>query len=128
MANAGGCWDNAKKIVEVELKQKGSELHAATVIGDIVGDPFKDTSSVALNPIIKFTTLFGILAVEIAVNSPRELAAGIGGVFLLIGLFFVLRSFYGMRISTLSPQAHIDFNDKRDADAALEDAAARNAA
>ena len=77
---------------------------------------------------VKFTTLFGILAVEIAVNSPRELAAGIGGVFLLIGLFFVLRSFYGMRISTLSPQAHIDFNDKRDADAALEDAAARNAA
>jgi K(+)-stimulated pyrophosphate-energized sodium pump len=70
MANAGGCWDNAKKIVEVELRQKGSALHAATVIGDIVGDPFKDTSSVALNPVIKFTTLFGILAVEIAVNLP----------------------------------------------------------
>jgi len=122
MANAGGCWDNAKKIVEVELKQKGSALHDATVIGDIVGDPFKDTSSVALNPIIKFTTLFGILAVEIAVNSPRGLAAGIGVVFFLIGLVFVLRSFYGMRISTLSPQAHIDFNDKRDADAAAIEA------
>ena len=124
MANAGGCWDNAKKIVEVELKQKGSALHDATVIGDIVGDPFKDTSSVALNPIIKFTTLFGILAVEIAVNSPRGLAAGSGVVFFLIGLVFVLRSFYGMRISTLHPQAHIDFNVKRDADAAAAEAAA----
>lgn len=113
MANAGGCWDNAKKIVEVELKQKGSELHAATVIGDIVGDPFKDTSSVALNPIIKFTTLFGILAVEIAVNSPRGISLGIGAVFLLAGLVFVLRSFYGMRISTLHPQAHIASNEKR---------------
>jgi len=122
MANAGGCWDNAKKIVEVELKQKGSALHDATVIGDIVGDPFKDTSSVALNPIIKFTTLFGILAVEIAVNSPRGLAAGIGVVFFLIGLVFVLRSFYGMRISSLHPQAHIDFNEKRDADAAAIEA------
>ncbi len=119
MANAGGCWDNAKKIVEVELRQKGSELHDATVIGDIVGDPFKDTSSVALNPIIKFTTLFGILAVEIAVNSPRGISLGIGVVFLLIGLVFVLRSFYGMRISTLHPQAHIDSNEKRSA-AALE--------
>jgi K(+)-stimulated pyrophosphate-energized sodium pump len=129
MANAGGCWDNAKKIVEVELKQKGSALHDATVIGDIVGDPFKDTSSVALNPIIKFTTLFGILAVEIAVNAPAGVAPMIGVVFFLIGLFFVLRSFYGMRISTLHPQAHIDFNDKRDADAAAADAAApKNAA
>jgi K(+)-stimulated pyrophosphate-energized sodium pump len=108
--------------VEVELKQKGSALHDATVIGDIVGDPFKDTSSVALNPIIKFTTLFGILAVEIAVNSPRGLAAGIGVVFFLIGLVFVLRSFYGMRISSLHPQAHIDFNEKRDADAAATEA------
>jgi len=116
MANAGGCWDNAKKIVEVELKQKGSELHAATVIGDIVGDPFKDTSSVALNPIIKFTTLFGILAVEIAVNSPRGISLGIGAVFFFIGLAFVLRSFYGMRISTLHPQAHIDLNEKRSKD------------
>jgi len=122
MANAGGCWDNAKKIVEVELKQKGSPLHDATVIGDIVGDPFKDTSSVALNPIIKFTTLFGILAVEIAVNAPAGIAPMIGVVFFLIGLFFVLRSFYGMRISTLSPQAHIDFNEKRDADAAAGNA------
>ncbi|MDX6765675.1 MAG: sodium-translocating pyrophosphatase [Candidatus Methylacidiphilales bacterium] len=123
MANAGGCWDNAKKIVEVELRQKGSPLHDATVIGDIVGDPFKDTSSVALNPIIKFTTLFGILAVEIAINSPRHLALGIGVVFLLIGLVFVLRSFYGMRISTLHPQAHIDFNKKRDVAAAEAEAA-----
>ncbi len=124
MANAGGCWDNAKKIVEVELKMKGSELHDATVIGDIVGDPFKDTSSVALNPIIKFTTLFGILAVEIAVNSPRAISLGIGVVFFLIGLFFVLRSFYGMRISTLHPQAHIDLNEKNNAAAAAADAAA----
>ncbi len=116
MANAGGCWDNAKKIVEVELKMKGTELHDATVIGDIVGDPFKDTSSVALNPIIKFTTLFGILAVEIAVNSPRGISAGIGVVFFLIGLFFVLRSFYGMRISTLHPLAHIAMNEKRSAE------------
>ena len=124
MANAGGCWDNAKKIVEVELKQKGSALHDATVIGDIVGDPFKDTSSVALNPIIKFTTLFGILAVEIAVNAPAGIAPMIGAVFFLIGIVFVLRSFYGMRISTLHPQAHIDFNEKRDADAAAAEAAA----
>ena len=122
MANAGGCWDNAKKIVEVELKMKGSELHDATVIGDIVGDPFKDTSSVALNPIIKFTTLFGILAVEIAVNSPRGISLGIGVVFFLLGLFFVLRSFYGMRISTLHPQAHIDLNEKRSAEAAAAEA------
>ena len=107
MANAGGCWDNAKKIVEVELRQKGSELHAATVIGDIVGDPFKDTSSVALNPIIKFTTLFGILAVEIAIVSSRGLSLGLGIAFLLIGLFFVHRSFHGMRISTLHPEHHI---------------------
>ena len=124
MANAGGCWDNAKKIVEVELKMKGSELHDATVIGDIVGDPFKDTSSVALNPIIKFTTLFGILAVEIAVNSPRNISLGIGVVFFLIGLFFVYRSFYGMRISTLHPLAHIALNEKNNADAAAADAAA----
>jgi K(+)-stimulated pyrophosphate-energized sodium pump len=98
MANAGGCWDNAKKVVEVELKQKGTPLHDSTVVGDLVGDPFKDTSSVALNPIIKFTTLFGILAVEIAINSPRGLSTGLGIAFLLAGLFFVYRSFYGMRI------------------------------
>jgi K(+)-stimulated pyrophosphate-energized sodium pump len=118
MANAGGCWDNAKKIVEVELQQKGSDLHAATVIGDIVGDPFKDTSSVALNPIIKFTTLFGVLAVEIAVNSARLPAAITGVVLLLIGLYFVHRSFHGMRISTLTPGAHIALNEKRAAEAA----------
>ena len=101
MANAGGAWDNAKKIVEVELKQKGTELHAATVIGDTVGDPFKDTSSVAMNPVIKFTTLFGLLAVELAV----ELAAKNQGlthilalVFFLVSFAFVYRSFYGMRI------------------------------
>lgn len=111
MANAGGCWDNAKKIVEVELRQKGSALHDATVIGDIVGDPFKDTSSVALNPIIKFTTLFGILAAEIAVsmslNHQTHLKVGLGILFLIVGLIFVLRSFYGMRISTLSPKEHL---------------------
>jgi K(+)-stimulated pyrophosphate-energized sodium pump len=112
MANAGGCWDNAKKIVEVELRQKGSDLHAATVIGDIVGDPFKDTSSVALNPIIKFTTLFGVLAVEIALDLPRHLSLLISSVFLLIGLAFVFRSFYGMRISTLTPAAHLAENER----------------
>ncbi len=99
MANAGGAWDNAKKIVEVDLRQKGTELHAATVVGDTVGDPFKDTSSVALNPVIKFTTLFGLLAVEIAVTmTSRSLKTGIGVFFFLIALFFVYRSFYGMRI------------------------------
>ena len=101
MANAGGAWDNAKKVVEVDLKEKGSALHAATVVGDTVGDPFKDTSSVALNPIIKFTTLFGLLAVEIAVSA-ADVAKPIGVVFFLIGLFFVWRSFYGMRISNES--------------------------
>ncbi len=102
MANAGGAWDNAKKIVEVELKQKGTELHAATVVGDTVGDPFKDTSSVAMNPIIKFTTLFGLLAVELAVSLTAERGPTIGhvlaAVFLLVSMFFVWRSFYGMRI------------------------------
>ncbi|MCM2323670.1 MAG: sodium-translocating pyrophosphatase, partial [Oligoflexia bacterium] len=98
MANAGGAWDNAKKVVEVDLKEKGSPLHAATVVGDTVGDPFKDTSSVALNPIIKFTTLFGLLAVEIAVSA-KDVAFYIGLVLLVVGLGFVLRSFYGMRIS-----------------------------
>jgi K(+)-stimulated pyrophosphate-energized sodium pump len=99
MANAGGAWDNAKKVVEVDLKQKGSDLHAASVVGDTVGDPFKDTSSVALNPIIKFTTLFGLLAVEIAVSASAGVAQTVGIAFFLIGLFFVWRSFYGMRIS-----------------------------
>jgi K(+)-stimulated pyrophosphate-energized sodium pump len=97
MANAGGAWDNAKKYVEVDLREKGTELHAATVVGDTVGDPFKDTSSVALNPIIKFTTLFGILAVEIAVSA-QETARYIGGVLFVVGLYFVWRSFYRMRI------------------------------
>lgn len=101
MANAGGCWDNAKKIVEVDLKEKGTQLHEATVVGDTVGDPFKDTSSVAMNPIIKFTTLFGLLAMEIAINeSFRQVAPYVGIVFLIIALIFVIRSFYGMRIPT----------------------------
>jgi K(+)-stimulated pyrophosphate-energized sodium pump len=99
MANAGGAWDNAKKIVEVELREKGTDLHAATVVGDTVGDPFKDTSSVALNPVIKFTTLFGLLATEIAVTIQNQHAkTAIGVVFLLIALVFVYRSFYAMRI------------------------------
>jgi len=102
MADAGGAWDNAKKVVEVELKAKGTPLHAASVVGDTVGDPFKDTSSVALNPVIKFTTLFGLLAVELAV----KLTAQTGGVlthvlsaaFFAVSFVFVHRSFYGMRI------------------------------
>lgn len=99
MANAGGAWDNAKKIVEVELKKKGTDLHAATVVGDTVGDPFKDTSSVSMNPIIKFTTLFGLLATEIAITMQNNSVKVIfGTIFLLIALFFVYRSFYGMRI------------------------------
>ena len=107
MANAGGAWDNAKKIVEVELKQKGTPLHAATVVGDTVGDPFKDTSSVALNPIIKFTTLFGLLAVELAVSLTAQEGAGLShalaAAFLAVSMFFVYRSFYGMRIETSTP-------------------------
>ena len=109
MANAGGAWDNAKKIVEVELKQKGTPLHAATVVGDTVGDPFKDTSSVALNPVIKFTTLFGLLAVELGVQLARAVRrrdeprpgrrrSSLGR------LFFVCRSFYGMRIRGTPPE------------------------
>jgi len=99
MANAGGAWDNAKKIVEVDMRQKGTPLHAATVVGDTVGDPFKDTSSVSLNPVIKFTTLFGLLAVEIAVTMKGQTSKTIIGlVFFLIALFFIYRSFYGMRI------------------------------
>ena len=98
MANAGGAWDNAKKVVEVDLKEKGTPLHDAAVVGDTVGDPYKDTSSVALNPIIKFTTLFGLLAVEMAVAAPRCVSLGLGIVFFLIGLVFVWRSFYRMRI------------------------------
>ena len=103
MANAGGCWDNAKKVVEVDLKQKGTELHDATVVGDTVGDPFKDTSSVALNPIIKFTTLFGLLAMEIAISeSFRDIAPFVGFAFLACALVFVWRSFYTMRINSRS--------------------------
>ena len=109
MANAGGAWDNAKKIVETELKAKGTELHAATVVGDTVGDPFKDTSSVALNPIIKFTTLFGLLAVELAVSLTKEQGPGLSHVLAAAvpadRALFVHRSFYGMRIE--SPAAEI---------------------
>ncbi len=104
MANAGGSWDNAKKIVEVELREKGTELHAATVVGDTVGDPFKDTSSVALNPIIKFATLFGLLAVELAhamTPEHRGLTIVLAACFLAAGLFFVYRSFYSMRIQSM---------------------------
>ncbi|MBS1855113.1 MAG: sodium-translocating pyrophosphatase [Acidobacteria bacterium] len=104
MANAGGAWDNAKKVVETELRAKGTELHAATVVGDTVGDPFKDTSSVALNPIIKFTTLFGLLAVSLAVDLTSKQGSGLtnilSAVFFLISMFFVRRSFYGMRIES----------------------------
>jgi K(+)-stimulated pyrophosphate-energized sodium pump len=106
MANAGGAWDNAKKVVEVDLKEKGTPLHAATVIGDTVGDPFKDTSSVAMNPVIKFTTLFGLLAVELAVTLTAEGGAAISRTlaagFFVISMVFVWRSFYGMRIGTLA--------------------------
>ena len=104
MANAGAAWDNAKKIVEVEMKQKGTELHAATVIGDTVGDPFKDTSSVAMNPVIKFTTLFGLLAVSLAVSLTREQGSTLTHIlalgFFLVSASFVYRSFYGMRIGS----------------------------
>jgi K(+)-stimulated pyrophosphate-energized sodium pump len=106
MANAGGAWDNAKKVVEVDLKEKGTPLHAATVIGDTVGDPFKDTSSVAMNPVIKFTTLFGLLAVELAVTLTAEGGAAISrmlaAAFFAVSLVFVWRSFYGMRIGSLA--------------------------
>ncbi len=107
MANAGAAWDNAKKIVEVELKEKGTALHAATVVGDTVGDPFKDTSSVAMNPVIKFTTLFGLLAVELAVALTAESGPGLSrvlaGLFFAISLVFVWRSFYAMRIRGGAP-------------------------
>jgi K(+)-stimulated pyrophosphate-energized sodium pump len=109
MANAGGAWDNAKKVVEVDLKEKGSALHAATVVGDTVGDPFKDTSSVAMNPVIKFTTLFGLLAVELAVQLRHKdygtLTRVLAGAFFAISVVFVWRSFYGMRIKADEPTA-----------------------
>jgi len=116
MANAGATWDNAKKIVEVDLKEKGTELHAATVIGDTVGDPFKDTSSVAMNPIIKFTTLFGLLAVELSVMLTKEMNNPnypnnflnylLFAIFLAVSMFFVWRSFYAMRIKTDETKKH----------------------
>ena len=105
MANAGGAWDNAKKIVEVELKEKGTALHAATVVGDTVGDPFKDTSSVAMNPVIKFTTLFGLLAVELAIELPRTTSWTLAAVFFVISAYFVWRSFYRMRIEGAAAEA-----------------------
>jgi K(+)-stimulated pyrophosphate-energized sodium pump len=108
MANAGGAWDNAKKIVETELKMKGTELHAASVVGDTVGDPFKDTSSVAMNPVIKFTTLFGLLAVELGVylssGGNGTLSRVLAVAFFGAALLFIYRSFYGMRIEN-EPQA-----------------------
>ena len=100
MANAGGAWDNAKKLVETELNMKGTDLHAATIVGDTVGDPYKDTSSVAMNPIIKFTTLFGLLAVELAITLDPTVSHTLAAVFFLISTYFVYRSFYGMRIKT----------------------------
>src|SRR5258707_53517 len=108
MANAGGAWDNAKKIVETVLREKGTELHQATVVGDTVGDPFKDTSSVALNPIIKFATLFGLLAVELALqmqktNNQIRLRIILAAIFFGIGIIFVFRSFYGMRVPAEEP-------------------------
>jgi K(+)-stimulated pyrophosphate-energized sodium pump len=109
MANAGGAWDNAKKIVEVELKEKGTPLHAATVVGDTVGDPFKDTSSVAMNPVIKFTTLFGLLAVELGVQLAEQygsvMSHVLAGSFIVASAAFVYRSFYGMRIQTRAGRA-----------------------
>jgi K(+)-stimulated pyrophosphate-energized sodium pump len=105
MANAGGAWDNAKKVVETELKEKGSELHAASVVGDTVGDPFKDTSSVAMNPIIKFTTLFGLLAVELTIGLDAGTTLLLTTLFGGLMLFFVWRSFYGMRITAANDTA-----------------------
>jgi K(+)-stimulated pyrophosphate-energized sodium pump len=116
MANAGGAWDNAKKIVEIDLHAKGTPLHDATIVGDTVGDPYKDTSSVALNPVIKFTTLFGLLAVELAVSMRDQglgtLVTVLAGVFFLISAYFVYRSFYGMRI-----QKQLDEHDGADEEA-----------
>jgi K(+)-stimulated pyrophosphate-energized sodium pump len=101
MANAGGAWDNAKKLIETELNMKGTELHDACVVGDTVGDPFKDTSSVAMNPIIKFTTLFGLLAVELAITLNPVVSHSLALAFFLVSMIFVYRSFYGMRIPTV---------------------------
>jgi len=110
LANAGGAWDNAKKVVETELKAKGTPLHDAVVVGDTVGDPFKDTSSVAMNPVIKFTTLFGLLAVELAeilqASQGLTLRLIVAGVLFLASTVFVWRSFYGMRIGSETAKAH----------------------
>nr|WP_081756145.1 sodium-translocating pyrophosphatase [Candidatus Contendobacter odensis] len=118
MANAGGAWDNAKKIVETELRAKGTDLHAAAVVGDTVGDPFKDTCSVAMNPIIKFTTLFGLLAVEMAVGLKTQghqtMALTMAALFLVINLVFVYRSFYGMRITVAVPEEEIEASQEDD--------------
>ena len=126
MANAGGAWDNAKKVVEVDLKQKGTALHDATVVGDTVGDPYKDTSSVAMNPVIKFTTLFGLLAVELAVSiaDPRGpfgengpmISHVLAVLFFIASLVFIWRSFYGMRIGALKAAAAEDRSDRMAAD------------
>ena len=117
MANAGAAWDNAKKIVEVELKQKGTPLHDATVVGDTVGDPFKDTSSVSLNPVIKFTTLFGLLAVELAVKLTvthgSTLTRILAALFFAVSLCFVYQSFYGMRIGGTWPPSVTAEPDKK---------------
>jgi K(+)-stimulated pyrophosphate-energized sodium pump len=115
MANAGGAWDNAKKLVEVNLKEKGTALHAATVVGDTVGDPFKDTSSVAMNPVIKFTTLFGLLAVELAVGMSRTTTLILAAVFLATSMVFVWRSFYGMRITTADEKSAAPAGSERSA-------------
>ena len=112
MANAGGAWDNAKKLVEVDLKEKGTELHAACVVGDTVGDPFKDTSSVAMNPIIKFTTLFGLLAVELAIEMEPSTRMALGAVLFAISTIFVWRSFYKMRIEVEQAVAQTTISEK----------------
>jgi len=113
MANAGGAWDNAKKLVETELDMKGTELHAATVVGDTVGDPFKDTSSVAMNPIIKFTSLFGLLAVELAITLNPAWSRSVAGIFFLISLVFMWRSFYCMRIPVVEEASEIGTHKAR---------------
>ena len=119
MANAGGAWDNAKKIVETTLRAKGTPLHDASIVGDTVGDPFKDTSSVAMNPVIKFTTLFGLLAVELALQLSRQTSAILAAVFFLIMIFFVWRSFYGMRIE-VEPTSNSNAGDSERAPAKEE--------
>jgi K(+)-stimulated pyrophosphate-energized sodium pump len=106
MANAGGAWDNAKKVVEVNLREKGTPLHEASIVGDTVGDPFKDTSSVALNPVIKFTTLFGLLAIEIALELSRQTNMILFIVFFTVSVYFVIKSFTDMQITGDAEKAH----------------------